>query len=334
MTATPQVRGKAVPARARTYYRYPAMKEPRWGWEVVAYFFLGGIAAGSYLIATLAHLFGSRQDRSVARAGRYLALGTVVLLPLLLIAGLGRPRRWSNMLRILKARSPMSTGSWGLAGLGLFAGLGAARQAIEDGLIGPHSLPARLVARIPLSASGVLGTLAGFFVGSYTGVLLSFTNAPLWARSYLLMGPLYLTSALSTGQAAVTALLAAAGRIAPRTQAWLGRVGDIAAVGEMGLTAGTLANLGPLSQPLRRPRYAVPLWLGHVGLGLVVPLLLRRGLDRASSRQARARLIGAGLAVLLGGLVLRWVTLMAGRESARSAEQYLAFTSSGARRER
>lgn len=309
-----------------TYYRYPAMKEAAWSSEVIAYFFTGGIAAGAYLVATLAHFFGSREDRVVSRAGRYLALGAIAVSPILLIADLGRPRRWANMLRIFKTRSPMSTGSWGLTGLGVFAGLAAVRQAVEDGLISRRSLLARTVARVPLAASGLLGTLSGFFVGSYTGVLLSFTNAPLWAKNRLLMGPLYLTSALSTGLAAISTALAAGGTVPPHTRRWLGRASDAAGLGEIGLAAGTVAALGRQARPLVRGRYALPFWAGSLGLGLVVPFLLRRNLNRAGSREAHLRLAGAGLSVLLGGLIFRWVTVMAGRESMRSPEAYFDYT--------
>ncbi len=321
------VRQAVRPEAPHTYYHYPAMKEPFWGWEVIAYFFLGGIAAGSHLIATLAHLFGSREDRPVSRAGRYIAFAAIAISPLLLIRDLGRPERFRNMLRILKLRSPMSTGSWGLTGLGLFVGLGAARQAVEDGLIDRDSLAAKVVGRIPLAASGVLGTLAAFFVGSYTGVLLSFTNTPLWARNHLLMGPLYQTSALSTGLAAISTALAATGNVPRRTRRWLGLASDVVGLAEAGLAAGAIASSGPLGRPLTRRRYALPFWLGSVGLGLVAPLLLRRNLDNASPREVRTRLIVSGLSVLLGGLILRWVTVMAGRESAREPQGYLTFTS-------
>src|SRR5512133_3584578 len=98
------------------YYGYPALKRPEWRWEIPAYFFLGGLAAGSYLIATLADLFGTQEDRPVSRVGRYLAFASVAVSPLLLVRDLGRPERFSHMLRILKTRSPMSMGTFGLSG--------------------------------------------------------------------------------------------------------------------------------------------------------------------------------------------------------------------------
>ena len=317
-----QVTSRAVPA---TYYRYPAIKQPEWSWEIILYFFMGGIAAGSYLIATLADLFGSPEDRPVARTGRYLAVGSIAIAPLLLIADLGRSERFANMFRIIKSRSPMSVGAWGLSGLGLFAILGVLRQAFEDGRIDPDSPAARLLARIPLPASGVLGSLLGFFVAGYTGVLLSFTNVPLWARNRLLQGPLFLTSALSTGLAGISLALAARNDVSPETQTWLKRTEDITALGEMGLLAGTFATLGPLSRPLTRRPYALPFWLGSVGLGIIAPLILRRGISKTSGRSSHALNVAAGLSTLVGGLIFRWATVMAGRESANDPSAYLTF---------
>src|SRR6266704_1026443 len=42
-----------------TYYDYPVLQEPLWHWEIYWYFFFGGLAAGCYIIATIASLFAS-----------------------------------------------------------------------------------------------------------------------------------------------------------------------------------------------------------------------------------------------------------------------------------
>ena len=99
-----------------TYYDYPVLKPPIWRWEIVWYFFFGGLAAGCYVIASLAALFGSREDRATARTGYYLSLLALLPCPILLIKDLGRPERFLNMLRMFKAKSPMSIGQqiWSL----------------------------------------------------------------------------------------------------------------------------------------------------------------------------------------------------------------------------
>ncbi len=103
------------------------------------YFWVGGIAGGSWLAATAEQLAGGR-DPDVIRAGRYLALGSVLAGSALLIVDLGRPERFLNMLRIVRGRSPMSLGSWALAAFGAWAGMGALVQAADDGLLGDRPL--------------------------------------------------------------------------------------------------------------------------------------------------------------------------------------------------
>lgn len=317
----------AARVRPTSYYDYPALKRPEWRWEIVLYFYLGGLAAGSYLLAALSELFGSEEDRPVAQTGRYLALVSTILCPLLLIADLGRPERFTHMLRILKTRSPMNMGSWGLSGFGLFVGAGALRQAVADGFISPGSPIARLLAWVPFRTSGVLGSLFAFFVTGYTGTLLSFTNVPLWAKNYLFQAPLFITSALSNGIAAVSLLLSLQKRIPRRTRSWMDRTGSAVAIGEAALTAASLAALGPLARPLLRPRYAIPFWLGAVGLGQVAPVILRQR-AHISPEATRSRYsIAANLSVLAGGLLFRWVTLEAGKASADNPRAYLTFAS-------
>ena len=66
-----------------SYYDYPVLKAPVWSWEIIWYFFFGGLAAGCYVIASIAALFGSREDSPVARAGYYLSLLSVLPCPYL-----------------------------------------------------------------------------------------------------------------------------------------------------------------------------------------------------------------------------------------------------------
>ncbi|MGE5617872.1 MAG: NrfD/PsrC family molybdoenzyme membrane anchor subunit [Sphingomonadaceae bacterium] len=308
-----------------TYYGFPALKRPGWGREVVLYFYLGGLAAGSYLLATLSDLFGAEGDRAVGRTGRYLALITTILCPLLLIADLGRPERFANMLRIIKTRSPMNMGTWGLIGFGISVGLAALRQAVADGYIRSESLLARILGWVPFRASGVLGSLFAFFVSGYTGTLLSFTNVPLWARNYLFLAPTFITSALSSGIAAVSLLLTLQGGAHWRPLAWMNRTGNAVAIGEAALTASSLAMLGLLARPLLRPRHGLPFWLGAVGLGQVAPLLLRNRARLGPKVTRKRYAIAADLSVLAGGLLFRWVTLEAGKSSSDDARAYFTF---------
>src|SRR5918992_6174220 len=167
----------------RDYYGIPPIKEHTWTWEVPVYFWLGGIGAGSQLISTVAQLLGWK-DRAFFRTARYTVLVTMILSPILLIMDLGRPERFYNMLRIVKLRSPMSTGSWALSIFGGMSGLVATHQAAEDGLLGRDNGLVRLAkALIPYRLLSIVALPIGLYVGAYTGILLAATSVPMWARN-------------------------------------------------------------------------------------------------------------------------------------------------------
>src|SRR2546430_2996560 len=99
---------------------------PHWRWLIVGYFFLGGLAGGSYFLATLMDLFGKSEDRPLVRLAYLIAFPAVCVCGLLLTIDLGRPERFWHMLvqaqtfrPMVKAYSPMSIGSWALL---LFSG--------------------------------------------------------------------------------------------------------------------------------------------------------------------------------------------------------------------
>src|SRR5450759_3134623 len=188
-----------------TYYDYPVLKQPFWRWEIIWYFFFGGLAAGSYVIATIAALFGSEEDRVVARTGYYLSLLALLPCPPLLIKDLGRPERFLNMLRVFKVKSPMSMGVWGLVSFSLFSGLTAVIQAARDGILG-RWWGARLLAGLPQRLIALPCTALGVFLGGYTGVLLAATSIPLWSRSKFL-GAIFVSSSLSTSTALISLAL-------------------------------------------------------------------------------------------------------------------------------
>ena len=100
--------------QGETYYGQPVLKPSHYGQLIASYLFIGGIAGASQIIATIADWTGDRRNRFIARAGRYLSLGGMIVAPLFLIADLRTPERWYNMLRIFRRTSPMSTGSWTL----------------------------------------------------------------------------------------------------------------------------------------------------------------------------------------------------------------------------
>src|SRR6185436_9246973 len=98
------------------YYGLPILKKPVWTWEVPVYFFVGGAAGAAAMIGAAAQLAGGN-ERLVRDARRVAAIGANLSAPLL-IADLGRPERFLNMLRVFKPQSPMSVGAWAPAVFG------------------------------------------------------------------------------------------------------------------------------------------------------------------------------------------------------------------------
>jgi len=304
----------------KNYYGIPPIKHAHWTWQIPIYFWVGGIGAGTHLFSTVAQLLG-HEDEALKRASRYTVLVTMILSPILLIWDLGRPERFYNMLRILKLRSPMSTQSWSLFTFGNLAGLLAARQAAEDGVLGRNALSRLAIRLIPERLLSVLALPFGMFVGFNTGNLISATSIPLWARNWLFMAPTFLASGLSTALSWLSLVLHATNAGDKKTLRALRRAEKATLLIEAGLLAASLARMGRWSKPLFSKRVA-PLFVGGALLGGVAsPLALLSG------REARSKSMLASLLVLAGGLAFRFAIIKAGRISADDPEAYFTFAS-------
>jgi formate-dependent nitrite reductase membrane component NrfD len=308
-------RGEQLISGQKNYYNLPLIKKAHWKWEVVLYFFLGGMAGGSYLAASLADLPGSARDAALVRAGRYLSFACIIISPILLIKDLGRPERFLHMMRVLKFRSAMSLGTWGLSLFGMFCGLTAAHQMAKDGFLNWLPVFPRLFKALPMKFIESIGSFFGLFVASYTGVLLASTAVPVWARARHILGPLFLTSGLSTGFASLSLILSL-GRRNEEPLERLERAELVAMSTELGLISVLPTVLGPLTNPLFKGKIGALFRKGTIGGGLLLPLILRLGWRLTGKRTPRTLNIGASLLVLVGGLILRYVWIAAGRVSA------------------
>jgi formate-dependent nitrite reductase membrane component NrfD len=281
---------------------------PEWRWFIVAYFFLGGLAGGSYFLATLMDRFGPEQDRPLVRLGYLVAFPLVCVCGFVLTVDLGRPERFWHMLvqsqtfrPMLKTFSPMSTGAWVLllfSGCAFvsFAGTLAERGWPDWGILrlgSPEAPAGRLVTG--------LGAILGLYLAGYTGVLISVTNRPIWADTTLL-GLTFLSSAASTSAALLILLGAWMGLSRDRLRR-LERFDRSALILEAGAIFALVASLGRIAT----------VWLDGWGIllagvvlgGIAVPLLL----DRERRPERRPVWIAPAL-VLLGGLVLRMVIIL------------------------
>jgi formate-dependent nitrite reductase membrane component NrfD len=279
----------------------PVMKPPVWTWEVPLYFWFGGIASGASFVGLACDLAGDHRSAATARK---VALAALLPSPPLLIMDLGRPARFANMLRLVKPRSPMNMGAWALT---LFGGL-------MSGAVAADELKLRPVARALGGASAVVGG----YLGSYTGILLGVTAVPLWARSRLFLGPIFIATATATGASACRLTLVAAGLPhGHRTRTALGTVETGAMGAELVLSTINEKRLGPLGDALERGR-AGHLFRGAkwgVRTGLALRLLRGRG-GVAVHHVASALYLASGLA-------FRYAWVEAGKISAND-DQHVA----------
>ncbi len=309
----------------KSYFDYPVLKAPIWRWEIVWYFFLGGLAAGCYVLASIASLFGSKEDRVVVRVGHYLSLLALLPCPPLLIKDLGRPERFLNMLRIFKIKSPMSLGVWGLMTFSMFSGFAAVSQAASDGLLG-RWWGTSILAAIPRKVLAVPGIFFGLFLGGYTGLLLAATSIPLWSRSKL-MGAIFISSALSTSSALITLVLRLVGAPAStlhkmERMEWsamlLEIIGLLSFLRGSGRAARSLVGTGP-------DEHGMTFWRFMFGSGLVLPWLLQTFLLFGKRSEKRLSVTGLAVSVLalIGGYFLRKTMVEAGHSSSRDARTTL-----------
>jgi hypothetical protein len=203
------VAGGPIP-RKPGYYGQPVVKPPVWTWQVPLYFFFGGIAGMSAVIASGAVLFHDADPSlatsvGVARAAMWVAaIAGVVLSPILLIMDLGRPRLFLNMLRVFKHRSAMSMGAWILSAFGACVVPGLIAFELHAHQIFPGIIDQllRVAAGVFIFGSAIFGTL----LATYTGVLIGATTIPAWLLHRTLL-PIHFGTAGLGSAAAVLELL-------------------------------------------------------------------------------------------------------------------------------
>ena len=154
------------------YYGQPLLKEPQWTWMIPLYFFVGGAAGSLGVIGSLADVIGD--EYKLAREARWMATGGAMLSSALLIADLGRPGRFLNMLRVFKPQSTMSMGSWVLSAFATSAAASSFADLLKIKF--GDALPVKLI-----SGAGRAGsTLFGMPFHNYTGVLIGASVIPVW----------------------------------------------------------------------------------------------------------------------------------------------------------
>ena len=278
-----------------SYYGRPVVKPSPWEKDIPAYLFLGGLAAGSSLLAAGADATGRA---SLRRTGRLGALISITLSFLALVHDLGKPSRFVNMLRVAKPTSPMSVGTWILSLYGPAAGLAGAAELpllprFVRRLLRPFARPA-----------GVVAATAAPAVASYTAVLLADTATPAWnaARREL---PFVFVGSAASAAGGLGMVFAATSDAGPaRRLAVAGACVELMAEARMeqsmGLAAETLHS-GRAGQLMRASK----------------ALTIAGAAGAVVGRRSRLTSALAGKALLAGSVCTRFAIFEAGQESAR-----------------
>jgi len=292
-----------------------------WHWEISLYLFLGGLAAGILFFTALFYLL-KKEDEMPATV-KYAS----IIAPIALVIGLAalffdlthKLYVW-RLYTTVRITSPMSWGAWvlliitPLSMLWVFSYYRETYPKLENKLqvfkkfkflntFEKFIIKNRkyiAYALIPLS----------IILGVYTGILLSAFNArPLWNNAIL--GPLFLTSGLSTGAAAI--LLFSKNHFERKLISKIDLaliILELALITHMfmGMAAGSQVQLEAM-QILIGGQYTVMFFVFVIILGLIVPAIL----ELTEVIGFKVPVIVPALLVLMGGLIFRIVMINAGQ---------------------
>ncbi|HOW25655.1 MAG TPA: polysulfide reductase NrfD [Bacteroidales bacterium] len=288
-----------------------------WEWPIPLYLFLGGLAAGILIFASFYTLQG--KEAKFPTAVRIAPLITPIILVLGLLAlfyDLNHKLFFWRLYTTIRLESPMSWGAWTLMVVTPLAFIWSAlhiREAFPR-FDWKYDWVKQLEAffRKHIKILAWILIIFSLILGVYTGILFSAFNArPLWNTSIL--GPLFLTSGMSTG-AAVIVLLSKS----HEERLHFARL-DIVLIGIelflivhmfMGFLASTEVQIQAAGLFLGGP-YTTPFWLFVVFMGLIFPA----SLEVLEIKGYKLPLIVAPILVILGGLIFRFIIAYAGQIS-------------------
>lgn len=292
-----------------------------WHWPISVYLFVGGLAAGLLFFAAMVTIMGKADVYKAAVKNAVIIAPIALSLGLMaLLYDLTHKIYFWKLYTTIRIESPMSWGAWVLMAItplsflwvfsyysdmfskfeGKFKLLEKFKflATFENFLIKNRMNMA--YALIPLSV----------VLGIYTGILLSAFNArPLWNNAIL--GPLFLTSGLSTAAAAIVIFAKT-----KKEKHFFSKIDIALIIIELGLIthmimgyyAGTQVQLEAV-QLLVGGDFTLMFFGFVVILGLIIPLLL----EISEIIGYKIPTLIPALLVIMGGLVFRFVMVEAGQ---------------------
>ncbi len=286
-----------------------------WHWPIALYLFLGGLAAGVLFFAGYFVVKGKEKEMpATVKWAPIVAPLALVIGLLALFYDLHHKLYFWQLYTTIRFESPMSWGAWTLMTITplSFVWVASYMKEMFPGWNWKLKILDQFEAwviknRIPFAW---IMMLLSIILGVYTGILLSAFNArPLWNTSIL--GPLFLTSGLSTGLAAIMWISKS-----EHERKIISRIDLIFILVElfliihlfMGFMAGTAVKAEAASLFLGG-EFTVSFWVFVVILGLVFPATLE-------ALELRGYHVPAWIPpflILFGGLMFRFIMVEAGQ---------------------
>lgn len=280
-----------------------------WDIRLVIDMFLGGAAAGAFVLAVVASFsFGWASTASLRKAAGIFSPLAMAIGLAALASELSQPGRSYLSFTSFQFTSLLFWGSWiQLAFLGFAA------------IFGIMALGWLKAGDGAVKTVGVIGAALGIAVAVYHGLYLADFGRSIWAAGGI---PLLLPiSALATGAAALTLWLAATGnkdsyiRSLVKAMLWssiamlIGAAAYLFGLSNAGTTGGEGASV-------LFENFATMMWIGIFAVGVLGTLLAFLGINRVQPGGGSGSLampaIGA-LLILTAGFVLRYVVIMGGQ---------------------
>jgi len=312
-----------------------------WHWHIPLYLFLGGLAAGLLFFAAYYVISGKdKQFPTAVKYGPVIALIAIIIGLIALVLDLKHPAYFWQLYTTIRLESPMSWGAWTLLVIAfinviwifsymkeLFPNFNLRikffRKAMKIFILEKeskselnwdwkHKILQNFEKYTIDKRKAWAWVLIVFAVilGVYTGILLSAFNArPLWNTA--LLGPLFLTSGLSTGAALLMIL--------SKThfeKISFSKIDLLLIIIElffithmfMGYLAGSEVK-AEAAHYFLGGEFTVTFWVNVIIIGLLIPAIL----ESLELLNFKVPVIIPGLMILWGGLMFRFIMVDAGQ---------------------
>jgi formate-dependent nitrite reductase membrane component NrfD len=292
---------------------HTVINEPHWGILVAIYYFLVAVSSGTILVALLAKYFGNPLPETIFKKAAYIALGALVIAPVVLIGELMQPMRFIYLMNPMNF-NPSSPLAWGGV---IIAGYGALLLLFmyRHGWIGSKQSQIATQESAAAGETGPCCATIGLFVLALAFAVLPpleliVVQAKAFWRSELLV-VYFFTTSIMAGAAVLSFLLWSENKQADAKLYSNILVGGVAlsaiwiVIRSIGLNAGGAEEL-----------LALKLWWGNMEflagellLGLAVPfaVLVMAGMRSSSTANKVACLL-----VLVGVFAMRYVVVFVG----------------------